>query len=166
MNKIQKSPAKLGDFIPLIVIFSVIIAFTLLRQLYFGVWSGTQAMQDFMGSFFLVFGAFKIMNWKGFAQAYAMYDIVAKRSRGYAYLYPLIEIGLGLAYFIGLYLSIVNWITLLVMLVSSIGVGKELLKKNQIPCACLGVVFKIPMTKVTLFEDLLMAAMALLMIVI
>ena len=51
------------------------------------------------------------------------------------------------------------------MAISSIGVAIELSKKKEIMCACLGVVFKLPMTYVTLLEDLLMAAMALIMLI-
>jgi hypothetical protein len=35
-----------------------------------------------------------------------------------------------------------------------------LLRKSKIQCACLGTFFKLPMTQVTLFEDLLMVGMA------
>jgi len=154
------------DYIPLIVIFAIIILFTVIMQLQFGEGSVMYAMRTFMGGFFIVFGGFKVINWKGFADAYQMYDIIAKRSRFYAYLYPLIELALGLAYLFAFNLLLTSWVTLIIMLVSSIGVAKELLKKVQIPCACLGVVFKIPMTKVTLIEDLLMAAMALVMILL
>ena len=50
------------------------------------------------------------------------------------------------------------------MIVSSIGVTKELAQGRKITCACLGAVFKIPMTYVTLLEDVLMAVMALIML--
>jgi hypothetical protein len=50
------------------------------------------------------------------------------------------------------------------MLIGAAGVWRELRKNNQIPCACLGVVFKIPMTWVTFIEDVAMAAMAAAMI--
>ena len=50
------------------------------------------------------------------------------------------------------------------MVIGAVGVAGELRKKNQIPCACLGVVFKIPMTTVTFIEDVLMAVMAILML--
>jgi hypothetical protein len=52
----------------------------------------------------------------------------------------------------------------MLMLVSAVGIGMELAKKKEIQCACLGLVFNIPMTYVTLAEDLLMALMALLML--
>lgn len=153
------------DFLPLIIIFLIIISFTLIRQWYMG-WNFHNAMYDFMAAFFIIFGSFKIINWSGFADAYAIYDIIAKRSKAYAYIYPLIELFLGITYLIRWNLFVINIITLLVMIISSIGVAIELSKKRAIPCACLGVVFKLPMTYVTLTEDLLMAVMALIMLFI
>ena len=151
------------DFYPLIGLFVLVVVIS-------GgmVWraggGGMPFMQMFMAWFFLLFGFLKLINLKAFAEAYGMYDIVAKRSRAYAYLYPFIEFGLGLAYLFSFNLHYTNIITLIVMLVSALGVYLQLRKGEQIICACLGVVFKVPMTWVTLFEDLLMAAMAVVML--
>ncbi|MEX0848894.1 MAG: MauE/DoxX family redox-associated membrane protein [Candidatus Dependentiae bacterium] len=151
------------DFLPLIAIFLIVISFVGLRQLSYGP-DLRAAMSDFMAAFFIIFGAFKLLNLKGFAEAYATYDVIAKKSIIYAYAYPFIEIALGLAYLFRLFPNVTNFVTLIVMFVSAIGVAIELSKGRDITCACLGVVFKIPMTYVTLFEDLLMAAMALIML--
>lgn len=152
------------DFLPLIIIFSVIFLLTggMIWQL--GHWDTMFAMRYFEGFFFLIFGIFKLLNWKGFVDAYSTYDIIAKRSRLYGYLYPLIELGLAAGYIFSFHLLATAWTTLILMLISSVGVARELKKKNQIPCACLGVVFKIPMTWVTFIEDILMAIMAAVMI--
>lgn len=150
------------DFIPLGSIFLLIIIFTLARQFYNG-FDWTAAMYDFMAGFFIIFSLFKIANLKGFAEAYSMYDIIAKRFFIYGYIYPFIELGLGIAYLTRWQPLITNGITIIVMLTSSIGVAQELMNKRAIHCACLGVLFKIPMTYVTLFEDLLMAGMAAIM---
>lgn len=151
-------------FLPLIIIFLMIVGFTLFRLSIDGQWDLMFAMQNFMAGFFLLFGFFKIINLKGFANAYQMYDVIAKRSRFYALLYPFLELAIGLAYLFSFFLLYTNIVTLVVMGVGSIGVGNELRKKNQIVCACLGAVFKIPMTKVTFAEDVLMFLMALWMI--
>lgn len=151
------------DFIPLITIFVIILGLTIARQLYAG-WDLRDAMSDFMGFFFIIFGGFKVINWHGFVQAYRIYDIFAQRSIAYAYAYPLIELSLGAAYLLRLDPFATNLITFVVMLVSSIGVAIELSKGKTIVCACLGDLFKLPMTYVTLLEDLLMAGMALIML--
>ena len=151
-------------FLPLIIIFLVISGFTLVRLSFFGDWNLMLGMQNFMAGFFLVFGFFKVVNLKGFADAYQMYDLVAKKSRAYALLYPFLELALGFAYLLSFQLFFTSIITLVVMGVSAVGVGNELRKKNQIVCACLGAVFKIPMTKVTFLEDVVMFLMALWMV--
>lgn len=151
------------DFVPLIVIFLLIFLLTSIKQVYNGL-NYMHFMRDFMGFFFIIFSLFKIIHLKGFAQAYSEYDIVAKRSIFYAYAYPFIECGLGISYLLQWNLFWISVITAVLMFVSSIGVFQALMKKEAIPCACLGVVFNIPMTYVTLLEDFLMLAMALLMI--
>ncbi len=156
---------RLKKFLPLIIIFSLIAVFAIVKQWLTG-FSVMGAMSDFMAGFFLVFGGFKIINWKGFAHAYTTYDLIAKRVIAYAYIYPLIELGLGVVYLLRWQLGIVNWITLAVMIVSAVGVAKKLLEGEEVPCACLGLVFKFPMTWVTLAEDLLMAIMAAAMLLL
>jgi hypothetical protein len=102
-----------------------------------------------------------MINLKAFAQAYAEYDLIAQRSRFYAYAYPFIEMGLGIAYFIQGDSRIVNIITLSIMLISAAGVARAVLQKRSIACACMGTVFRLPMSYVTVAEDLVMAIMAL-----
>lgn len=48
---------------------------------------------------------------------------------------------------------------------SSIGVIQSVLNKKTIQCACLGAVFNLPMSTVTIVEDLLMVVMAGIMLV-
>ncbi len=159
----QKTNSTLADFYPLLSIFFSIVLITVMQQWYFG-WHAREAMRVFMSVFFLVFGAFKVSKLSDFARAYAEYDLVAKHFYVYGYIYPFIELSLGLAYLFDMMPLFVNSITFVLMGVSALGVLRKLLKKEQIMCACLGTVFKIPMTYVTLAEDLLMAVMALMML--
>lgn len=121
-------------------------------------------MQYFMAGFFLVFSFFKMLNLKGFAESYIMYDVVAKQIPVWAYLYAFIELGLGIAYVINFNPFITNIITLVVMSISIIGVLKSVLNKQKIQCACLGAVFNLPMSTVTIIEDALMIAMSAIML--
>jgi len=117
-------------------------------------------MRYFMAYFFLSFAFFKVLDLRGFADAYAEYDIVAKRSRSYALAYPFIEGALGVAYLTNWQPGLTNVLTIVVMTIGSIGVLRALLSKQQIRCACLGAVIKLPMTSITLIEDVGMVAMA------
>lgn len=151
-------------FLPLISIFAAIFVFTAYMHITHSGGDMLYTMRMFMGSFFVVFGAFKVVNLKGFAMAYREYDLLAKRSWIYAYLYPFIELGLGAAFLAGTSLQLASIITLIVMSIGALGVFLKLIKREQIMCACLGVVFKVPMTWVTLLEDVVMAGMALWML--
>ena len=159
MNVQNANGYKIKDFLPLIFLFIFIGGITFAHQLYYG-WCLSSAMRIFMAAFFLIFGLFKIINLHGFAKAYQKYDLIAARFKWYAYLYPFIELALGIAYLCKWQLPVINSITLVVMLVSAAGVFNELRKGQRIVCACLGAVFKVPMTYVTLAEDLIMATMA------
>lgn len=156
--------SKIKTFLPLIIVFSIILAFSFGAEAYFQSWNSIRFMQNFMAAFFIVFSAMKLLNWKGFAEAYQTYDILAKRSKAYSFAYPLIELSLGLAYLFRWNLPLTHLITAIVMAISTVGVAQALRKKQKFQCACLGVVFKIPMTKVTLMEDVLMGVMALSML--
>lgn len=117
-------------------------------------------MRHFMAGFFLVFSFFKLLDLRGFADAYAGYDLLAARVRGYGFVYPFLELALGMAYLFGFAPFATSVVTLVLMLFGSMGVVNALLQKRKIRCACLGTVIKLPMSTVTLIEDLGMAAMA------
>lgn len=72
--------------------------------------------------------------------------------------------GLGVAYLLAWAPIVTNSVTLVLMLAGATGVLKALLDKRSIRCACLGTALNLPMTKVTLVEDLTMAAMAAVML--
>lgn len=121
-------------------------------------------MNHFMGGFFLAFSFFKFLDLKGFAESYKMYDIVAKRIPFWAYLYPFVELGLGLSFLSNIFPLLTNSITFIVMTISIIGVLQAVLNKKKIQCACLGAVFNLPMSTVTIIEDALMIVMSGVMI--
>ncbi len=117
-------------------------------------------MQYFMAGFFLVFSFFKMLDLSGFAASYSMYDIIAQKIPSYGFVYPFIELGLGIAYLTGFNPVLTNSITLIVMGLSILGVVQSVMSKRKIKCACLGSVFNLPMTTVTIVEDGLMIVMA------
>lgn len=147
-------------YYPLLLLGTFLFGVVALVELRIGTFDPTRAMQNFMGAFFGAFAFFKLLDLRGFADSYRMYDIVARRLPVYGYVYPFIELALGAAYITGFQPAAVNLTTLVVMSVSSIGVIQSVLQKRKIRCACLGTVFNLPMSTVTLVEDGLMIAMA------
>ena len=118
------------------------------------------AMRIFMSGFFLSFSFFKLLNLTAFAESYAMYDVVARRWAAWGYIYAFIELGLGIAFAVNVFPFYTNLVTLVVMSVSIVGVLQSVLNKRKIQCACLGAVFNLPMSTVTIIEDALMIGMS------
>ena len=150
---------------PLMLVFFYILLVTLAVEFVNGSFVLHRFMPNFMAGFFLVFSFFKMLDLTGFASSYAMYDLLARRVPIYGLIYPFIELGLGAAYLLGYRPILINMLTLIVMTFSSIGVILAVMNKQKIRCACLGTGFNLPMTTVTIIEDLLMAAMAAWMLV-
>lgn len=147
-------------FKPILLIFFYISLVTVLVQLNNHLFDTMQWMQHFMAGFFLVFSFFKLLNLKGFAESYVMYDVVAKQIPAWGYVYALMELGLGIAFLINFNPLLTNSITFVVMSISIIGVLQSVLNKKKIQCACLGAVFNLPMSTVTIIEDALMIIMS------
>lgn len=154
----------LKTYYPLLLIFSYLVGSIALYHYLQGEFNAKDIMHEFMGGFFLIFSFFKLLNLKGFADAYSTYDIIARRARAYGYVYPFLELALGVAYLTRFYPTATNVVTLALMSVSSLGVIQALRRKTAIQCACLGTVFKLPMTVITFLEDGVMAAMSALML--
>jgi copper chaperone CopZ len=127
--------------------------------------SGHEFMRFFMAGFFLVFGFFKLLDLNAFANAYQSYDLLAARWRAWGLIYPFIEIALGFAYLANFQPVLTHWLVIVVMGFSSIGVIRAVLSKSKIQCACLGTVFKLPMSTVTIVEDVGMVLMAAFMLI-
>lgn len=153
-----------SSYYPLALILAYLLVAVGLPEWAAGAFDAMRAMRHFMAGFFLVFSFFKLLDVPAFAASYAGYDIVARRYAWYGYLYPFVELGLGAAYLADIQPVATNAATLVVMGVGTVGVVQSLLARRKIRCACLGAVFNLPMSFVTLVEDLLMAGMALAML--
>lgn len=124
-----------------------------------------QWMHYFMGFFLCIFALLKLFHPSAFADGFEMYDIIAKRTRFYGYVYPFIELGLGLAYLSFLYPIVTYGVTIVVMTIGTIGVLSALRQGLDINCPCMGSVLDVPLSTVTLTEDIGMGLMAATMLV-
>jgi hypothetical protein len=126
----------------------------------------TVGMGRFMAGFFLVFSGFKLIDVAGFAEGYSTYDILAKKVPVYGKVYPFLELALGLGYILAPTNLYLNVFTALLLGFSSIGVIQSLQQNKPIKCACLGTALNIPLSTITVVEDIGMAVMALVMIIL
>lgn len=149
---------------PILLIFGYVTTVSIIAASHQNTIHWMQAMNFFMAGFFLTFSFFKMLDLKGFAESYSMYDVVAKKIKAWGFIYPFIELALGLAYATNFQPFITNLVTIVIMGISIIGVLRSVLNKQKIKCACLGAVFNLPMTTVTIIEDGLMIVMSAFML--
>lgn len=155
----EEKKSWLATYYPLFLIVGLISLVSLK-----GAGNAHEWMLHFMAGFFIVFSFFKLLDLHGFADAYSTYDLLAKRWYGYGFIYPFLELGLGLAFLFGAYLTQALWFSIVLMGFSSFGVIQALTEKRKIRCACLGTVLSLPMSTITLVEDLGMMAMSVFML--
>jgi hypothetical protein len=150
---------------PILLIFFYVAVVSVIAAISSEGFDWMLGMRVFMSGFFLAFSFFKMLDLKGFAENYFSYDIVAKQFGSWGFIYAFIELGLGIAYAINFNPLITNAFTFIVMTISIIGVLQSVLNKRKIQCACLGAVFNLPMSTVTIIEDALMIAMSGIMLI-
>ena len=155
----EEQKSWLATYYPLLLIIGLISIVSLK-----GASSLHEWMLHFMAGFFIVFSFFKLLDLNGFRDAYATYDLLAKRWNGYGYVYPFLELGLGLAFLFQYELLFALYFSIVLMGFSSLGVIQALREKRKIRCACLGTVLNLPMSTITLVEDLGMVGMSVLML--
>lgn len=149
----------LQTYKPILLIAAYLLFISLLTQAHTG-FNLTDWMNNFMAGFFLTFSFFKLLDLKGFAESYSSYDVIAKKWMGWGYVYAFIELILGVSFLLRFQPLLVNGATFVIMSVSIIGVLQSVLHKRKIQCACLGAVFNLPMSTITIIEDGLMIAMS------
>ena len=159
----QEEKSDLRQLFPLFLIFGYIIIASFLLNNNPMDWSNF--MLDFMGLFYIVFSFFKLLDLKGFPESFRMYDPLAKAVPAYGWIYPFIEVILGLMFLMRFQISLALIITLVILGITTIGVTKTLLDKKSIQCACLGTALKLPMTKATFIENSIMIIMAIIMLI-
>lgn len=160
-RSVSQNSFTLATFYPLVLIFIFLLGVCYLAQFDAPAWDEAKAMRNFMGGFFLIFSFFKFLNLRQFAAAYASYDLLASRWLPYGFIYPFMELTLGIAFITNSAPLMTNSATVILMTFSTLGVVKVLKEKRNIPCACLGSVIQLPMTWITFTENALMVFLAL-----
>jgi len=152
--------SRLADYLPLGVLLSLTLLAATALELKAADWSWTDWMHNFMGLFLVVFAMFKLFDLKGFVNGFAMYDLLARRLRAWGYVYPFLELALGLAYLAHWQPFITYAVTAGLLVFGALGVVSALRRGLDIECACMGTVLHVPLSTVALVEDLGMAGMA------
>ena len=162
----QNKSTWINTYKPVLLLFFYITGLSLIVSYNNVTFDFHKAMNTFMAGFFIAFSFFKLLNLNAFANSYSMYDIIAEKIKIWGYIYAFLELVLGILYVINFNPILLNSFTALIMSLSLIGVLKSVLNKKKIQCACLGTVFNLPMSTLTIVEDSLMILMSLAMLIL
>lgn len=158
----SKEKSEIQQLFPLFLIFGYITIAAIISAI--NPWNTNDFMLNFMGLFYIVFSFFKLLDVKGFAMSFGMYDPLSKVIPRYGFVYPFIELALGIFFLMRFQIFASLVITIIILGITTVGVTKSLLDKKSIQCACLGSVLNLPMTKATFIENSIMILMAVFMI--
>ena len=125
---------------------------------------GAIFLHNFMTGFFLVFSFFKLLDVKAFAESFEMYDLLAAKVPFYGKIYPFIELTLGILCLIHFQEKYVYIADIIIMGFGALGVIQSVVDKRKIRCACLGSVFNLPMSTITIIENSLMILIGIILL--
>ncbi|MFN7039243.1 MAG: MauE/DoxX family redox-associated membrane protein [Alphaproteobacteria bacterium] len=154
----------LSNYKPLIVIITIILLASFALEISTIEKNSMNIMRNFMGLFFTIFSMFKLFNIEGFVKGFKKYDLLSIKFNNYGYVYPYIELILGLGYLSNASPILVNSVSFIVMSASAYSVIKSIKQGLDLRCACLGTMLNVPLSTVSVIENVGMSAMSLLML--
>jgi len=113
----QVETPKWQQLTPLFLIFTYLFVASILLN--FKDWSMRSAMLDFMGLFYIVFSFFKFLDLRGFPRSFSMYDPLARSIPIYGWIYPFLELALGLLFLMRIEIQIALVITVVILSITT-----------------------------------------------
>jgi hypothetical protein len=84
------------------------------------------------------------------------YDFISKKIKAYAYAFPFIELIFAVSFLLRRELILIELACLIFYTLNLVSVINALLQKKKFVCACLGGLFNVPLSYVSLAENLTM----------
>ncbi|MEL7214439.1 MAG: MauE/DoxX family redox-associated membrane protein [Pseudomonadota bacterium] len=124
-----------------------------------------QTLGWFISISMILLGMQKLRDIEGFTTMFLTYDLLARRWVPYAYIYPFVETGAGIL-MTGMLLT---WLAapaaLIIASIGAVSVFKAVyIDRRELKCACVGGSTNVPLGFVSLTENLMMIAMAVVML--
>jgi len=146
---------KLSDYLPIIYIYVFSITLTYVIKIFLNI-DLRDSISIFLGIFSLIFAFFKIIRLRDFVEAFSEYGFVTQKARFYGLVFPFLELIFGISLLFLLDIVLIELLCLLFFSLNFISVLNALNKNKKFVCACLGDLIKLPLSKVSLIENLTM----------
>ena len=120
----------------------------------------SMGINGFMGFSLSLLASLKLMDIESFAQGFEKYDLITKKIRPYAKIYPFAELAIGLGFLSGVAPLATGITSVVVGLSGGISVFKAVyIDKLDLNCACVGGGSRTPLGIVSFAENAIMAVM-------
>lgn len=117
-------------------------------------------ISGFMGFSLSLLASLKLMDIDSFAESFAKYDLITKRVKPYAKVYPFAELAIGLGFLSGIAPMLTGITSLFIGVSGGISVFKAVyIDKLALNCACVGGNSKAPLGIISFSENAIMAIM-------
>ena len=120
----------------------------------------TAGITGFMGFSLSLLASLKLMDLESFAESFEKYDLITKKIKPYAKMYPFAELAIGLGFLSGVAPLATGITSLFVGVSGGISVFKAVyIDKLALNCACVGGNSKVPLGIISFTENAIMAVM-------
>lgn len=158
--------AKTLTYTPILAVFAVTALMALAAsQAAYGSVLTVRAVEWFIAFSMAVLAMLKLRDLESFSSMFLNYDLLAKRWVPYAYLYPFLELGVGVLMIAGVLTWLSAPVGLLIGGIGAVSVFKAVyVDKRELKCACVGGDSNVPLGFISLTENVMMIGMAVWML--
>jgi hypothetical protein len=144
------------SYLPIIYVYILTLFLASLVSRFFNFNLFTDQVSIFLGIFSLVFSIFKLYRLENYVEALAEYDFLTQKFKPYGYAFPFFEFTFGVMFLFRVENLSTEITCLFLFTLNLISVLNALTKKRKFVCACLGDLIKVPLSYVSLIENLTM----------
>lgn len=117
-------------------------------------------IENFIAISMCVLAVLKLRDLYSFSNQFITYDLLAKKSIKYSYIYPFAELFAGLGMIAGVLSPLVSVVSIFIGSIGAISVVKAVyIEKRDLKCACVGGDSDVPLGFISLTENIMMIAM-------
>ncbi|MEM6754041.1 MAG: glutaredoxin [Cyanobacteria bacterium P01_C01_bin.38] len=125
----------------------------------------TAGITGFMGYSLWLLASLKLMDIESFAESFQKYDLITKKIKPYAKIYPFAELAIALGFLSGIAPLATGITSLFIGVTGGISVFKAVyIDKLALNCACVGGNSKAPLGIISFAENAIMAIMGAMLI--
>ncbi len=161
MRLVSEKIHTIKSYSSLFAVLCLTAGYMFLRYSYSSFYDVTSLFLDFLTGYMLIIGAVGAYSGKKFELALKKYDSLAMRFWWYARAYPWTLLFFGVLLHIHTGILVVTPIVILVFSLQTYTITKLVRRKIPVPCASIGVVQKVPLSWVCIFQNILIIIVAL-----